>query len=117
VKFEVKTNEDFNVKEKDQYSTHHEEQDFPHQEDQDNPHYNDIASFDIIIPQETLMTLILQETLNDDHFLFMYHSSRLHDNKTHFTYSKLRKHSRIDARHFFVIFFFTHKDHLPNLIF
>jgi hypothetical protein len=71
------------------------------QEDENNPLNKVFASLNIIIHQETLMKIILQDTSNDDQFLYMYRSSRLHDNKTHLSYSKLRKHFCIDARRIF----------------
>jgi hypothetical protein len=116
-KFEIKTNEDFNVKEKDQDSTHHEEQNSPHQEDQDNPYYNDIVSFDTIIHQEALMTLILQDTSYDDPFLYVCHSSRSHNEVTCLIYSKLSTLISIQDAHSWVISFFGQEDHLPSLIF
>jgi hypothetical protein len=62
------------------------------QKDEDNPLHQAFASLDTIIHQEAPMKIIPQDTSNDDQFLYMYRSSRLHDNNTHLPYSKLRKH-------------------------
>jgi hypothetical protein len=74
-----------------------EAQDYPHQNDQDNPHHNNLASLDTIIHQKVLIKMILQDASNDDQFLYVCHSSCSRDEETHLTYSKLRKHSHIDA--------------------
>jgi hypothetical protein len=82
----------------DNDSTFDEEaQDYPHKKNQNNPHHNNLASLDTIIHQKVLIKMILQDGSHDDQFLYMCHSSRSHDEETHLTYSKLRKHSHIDA--------------------
>jgi hypothetical protein len=97
-------NNDYTFEQENQDSTHQDNHDSIDkdstldQEDEDNPLHKAFASLDIIIHQEALMKIILQDTSNDDQFIYMYCSSRLHDNKTHFSYLKLRKHFRIDVR-------------------
>jgi hypothetical protein len=89
------------------------------QKDEDNPLHQAFASLDTIIHQEDPIKIIPQDISNDDQFLYMYRSSRLHDNKIHLPNSKLRKHSRIDARRIFFghIFLWPQRSPLkPNIL-
>jgi hypothetical protein len=98
---------DYTFEQENQNSTHQDNHDpidkdsTLDQKDEDNPLHQAFALLNTIIYQEALIKIIPQDTSNDDQFLYMYRSSRLHDNKTHLTYSKLRKYSRIDARQIF----------------
>jgi hypothetical protein len=78
--------------------TQYEDQNYLHTKNQDNPHHNDLASLDTIIHHETLMKIILQDTLYDDPFLYMCHFFRSLNEDNRLTYSTIRKHSHLDAR-------------------
>jgi hypothetical protein len=110
--FDVDESANFKVEEEDQDHTQQEDyhsppqdvqdltqqknQDYFNQEDQDNPHHNDLASLEIIIHHETLMKIILQDTLYDDPFLYVCRSSHSHDEETRLIHIKIRPHLHLD---------------------
>jgi hypothetical protein len=118
--FDVDEGANFKVEEKDQDHTQQEDhhsplqddqgptqqenhhsppqdvQDLPQHENQDNPHHDILVSLDTIIHHETLIKIILQDTLYNDPFLYVCHSSRSHDEKNHLIHLKIKSRLPLD---------------------